>query len=111
MQFWDIIIAFFFNISTNKRIGVWDHDLIEKNLLQLEENWGGNYLYQFVKNLLNLIRQQKKKLGGLINGKLPELDKKIMRKIDHLLLYVFTSRKSKTSKSKPKKRNGKPDTN
>ena len=43
------------------------------------------YLCQLIKNLLNLIR----KLRDLINKKLAKLDKKIKKKINHLLFYVF----------------------
>lgn len=54
-----------------------------------------NYVYQLMKNLLNLIRKQKRKLGDQINKKPSKLNEKTKRKTNHLFLYVFVYKRLK----------------
>lgn len=52
-----------------------------------------------MKNLLNSIRKQERRLGDLIDKKPPKLDKKMKKKTDYLLICVFAYRKWKTPKT------------
>ncbi len=51
-------------------------------------NWGENCV-SIGRNLLNLIRKQREKLGDLINKIAPKLDKEMERKTNYLFFYVF----------------------
>ncbi len=72
----------FLDASSDKRVGVWGHGMVEKNLLNLVGDWGGNRVFNWWKNLLNSMRKQGEKTEDSINEKPPKLDEEMRRKTD-----------------------------
>ena len=83
-----ILQLLFLDVSSDKYIDIWNHCFGKKNLLNPIKNWEKNRIFNWWKNLLNLIKKQRRKPKEvLIDEKSLKFDKKTRRKTNYLLFY------------------------
>ena len=89
------------DISFNERIAFEIMALVGKNLLNSVKNRGENRVFNWLKNLLNLMRKRGKKSGKIessINEKPSKLNEETWKKINHLILCTLLCKSKKSPK-------------